>query len=193
MSDSNYSLVNSTFLVGPTYLKKKVGLLLKDYANPEIENIEIYTLGNIVPNDDNNPEGVPYISKINSLKLLCYENNTNANNKYYTLKMNCSSAEYNRYDPKYFSILFAKNKLVHENMFSINSNVIELEYDTIYSNNWFNLEYDTNTLNIAPNELGIHIKSNNNFLKSTKVKIRIFLTDKGVKKLQKFFVKYPLV
>jgi len=193
MSDSNFLLDNTTYLVGPTYLKKKVGLILKDYANPEIENIEIYTLGDIVPNEENNPLGVPYISKINSLKLLCYVDNTNENNKYYTLKINCCSAEYNRYDPKYFSILFAKNKLVNENMFSINSNVIELEYDTIYSNNWFNLEYDTNTLNIASNELGIHIKSNNNFLKSTKIKIKIFLTDKGVKKLQRFFVKCPLV
>ncbi len=193
MSDSEYSHVDTAFLVGPVYLKKKIGLILQDYANPEIENIEIYTLGNIVPNENNNLDGVPYISKINSMKLLCYENDNNQSNKYYILQLNCCSAEYNKYHPKYFSILFAKNKLVNENMFSINSKVIELEYDTIYSNSWFNLEYNIHTINLEPNELATHIKSNNNFLKSSKVKIKIFLTDRGVKKLQRFFVKYPLV
>jgi hypothetical protein len=192
-AESEYSFKDKTLLVGPVYLKKKTGLILQDYANPEIEKIEIYTLGNIVPNDNNNQDGVPYISNINSMKVLCYTDNSNESNKYYILKLNCCSGEYNRNNPKFFSILFAKNKLFNENMFSINSKVIELEYDTIYTNNWFNLEYDIDIIHLEPNELATYIESNNNFLKSTKIKIKIFLTDKGVKKLQRFFVKYPLI
>lgn len=182
-------------LHGPKYGAKKINT----YSKPEILKIEL------IKTNTNNEE-ISLTTELNDLELyyngsdILHSNKSVAipepipdylNNYDFILKVQDAN-HIKKYDNDYFEAVFSTSKL-KENKFSYQNSILTLDLDTkccSRADATWNYDY----ISLTDNEILTYIKSNNNkYNDISHINIKIYLSELGATKLERYFTKFPLI
>jgi hypothetical protein len=178
-------------LSGPKYGARKIN----SYSKPDILNVELFK----------NDEEIGLITGMNDIDLyyqgsdILYSNRlTNSaepipdylNNYSFIIEVKDTN-HIKKYDNNFFEAVFSTNKL-KSSQFTYVNNILTIDLDTknvSYADARWNYDY----IVLNDNQILTHIKSNNGrYNDINHIKIKIYFSDLGAKKLERYFTKYPL-